>query len=139
MDRQLAKALRGVLQAHLDKLQGQGTVEVLGAKFDSTSVTFQVKVTPGGAAALADKAKAEWDRYAAVLGLKPEHFGAEFRQGARSYRIVRLDLGKSRFPIIAERLPDGKRFKFEPEAVVRALGASQHRGSEDASERERAH
>jgi hypothetical protein len=124
MDRKLAKDLRPVLQAHLDKIDlsgiGGATVAVLNAKFDAASVTFQVKITPGGEAALADKAKADFEEFAAMYGLKPEHFGATFRAGGREYKVAGLNPGRSRFPISAVR-SDGKRFKFEARVVLQDL------------------
>jgi hypothetical protein len=111
MDKQQAGALRALLASRLTDLEGVA-VEVLRGTYDSTSVTFKVRLTPGGAEALADKAKADFEAYAGAYGLKGEYFGKEFTSGnGQRYKVVELKPGSSRYPVIGER-PDGKRFKL---------------------------
>lgn len=127
MDRQLIKNLRPVLQAHLDKLDlsdlGGAVIEVRNAKFDSATVTFQVSVTPGGKAALADKDKEDFEQYCGAFGLKAEYFGKVFtNDDRRQYKVVGLKLGRGRFPVLCERLDgSGARYKFAADSVVRGL------------------
>ena len=69
----------------------------------------------------ADPRVIEWERYADLYGLPKDGVGRPFRYGNREYRITGLDGGRPRFPISADRLPDGKAFKFPVEAAKAGL------------------
>lgn len=54
---------------------------------------------------------------AALLGLGEEVVGKLFKYGTRTYRVTGLNPRAPSYPIEAERVPDGKRFRF-PAVVV---------------------
>lgn len=64
-------------------------------------------------------------RYAAHFGLKAEDFGREFESRGMRYRIVGLNPGAPRFPILAERCHDKRGFKFPMESVKSKLAVTQ--------------
>jgi len=47
--------------------------------------------------------------------------GLKFFAGSRQYEIIEYKLNRPKFPIIAKRLPDGKRFKFTIDQVNNSL------------------
>lgn len=58
-----------------------------------------------------DLAKREWDAYCIMFKLKPEDFGRKFVIARRTYEVIGINPGATRFPIRAKRLPDGKEFR----------------------------
>ncbi len=54
------------------------------------------------------------------LSYSPVEVGSNFTYGGKMYRITNYEPSRPRFPVSAERLPDGKRFKF-PLDVVKAV------------------
>jgi len=65
---------------------------------------------------------AEFKRYAAMYGFKPEHLYAEFNYAGRTYKLTGFSPKASRFPLIVERVPDGKAFKMPLEAAASLKG-----------------
>ena len=55
-------------------------------------------------------------------GLKPEHLGRVFISGDNSFKIVGLKPRNRKYPVIAEKLSNGKSFKFSAFLVKDALG-----------------
>jgi hypothetical protein len=55
-------------------------------------------------------------------GLKVDDLGRAFTFRAHQYKITGISNNKPKYPILATRLPDGKRFKFAPHDVVLGLG-----------------
>ena len=97
------------------------TVEYDGARFSSTQVTAKVKwavVTETVGTDGASKAvPANFAADAVTLGLKPEHYGATFKSGRTEYRITGIKMSRYKYPVSAERVKDGRGFKF-PVAMV---------------------
>ena len=121
-----------VLREELDALLGKFAAErgislkTGGIKFDATAVTIKVEgsiVTADGV--VQSKERSAFARYCAIFGFKPEHLGATFKSGPTMYRITGLNPGAPRFPVLAERVYDGKGFKFPEESVKRALGITE--------------
>jgi hypothetical protein len=75
-------------------------------------------------AALA-KAKAEFKIYADSFGLKPEQFGAIFKYGHTTYKLVGLKPRRPQYPILATSAADGRTYKL-PEAAIVSLQSKEH-------------
>lgn len=60
-------------------------------------------------------------RMATLYGLSPDDLGKDFRSGTTTYRIIGLSPAKRKYPIIAEHLGTGKRYKFSELTVKMAL------------------
>lgn len=61
---------------------------------------------------------ADFKRYAPMYGFKPEHLFGEFTYAGTRYKLVGFSPKASRFPLIVERVPDGKAFKMPLEAAA---------------------
>jgi len=62
--------------------------------------------------------RALFEVMADMYGLRPEHFGAEFVSNGECFRITGLNPNRPRYPISAERIFDGRNFKFTAENVA---------------------
>jgi hypothetical protein len=64
-----------------------------------------------------DLKKDKFESYCPVCGLKPEDFGRIFIVGGKQYKIVDVKPNNRKYPVIAQRLSDGKSFKFPVDVV----------------------
>lgn len=84
------------------------SVAYAGGTYDVDQFTVKLKITPAGA----DPEKADFERNAWALGLQPGDYGREFRAGGRRYKLVGVNLRRSKFPLSAVDLDTGKRYKL---------------------------
>lgn len=70
--------------------------------------------------AKAGQGEAMWKAYCKQYGFEPYHLGAIFVLQGTAYKITGIRPSAPRFPIIGERMSDGRGFKF-PAATVRTL------------------
>lgn len=68
-----------------------------------------------------DSSKNEWEKYAEMIGLKPEHLGMTFQSNGHTFKICGIMPSRPKFPVIAERQPDGMKFKFTVESLLHRL------------------
>lgn len=87
--------------------------------YDRERFTLKMEVTAAGA----DVARTEFERYAVLLGVKPEDYGREFTSNGERYKLIGLNLSRPKFPFSAERIGGkGGRYKFPKSVIKRALG-----------------
>jgi hypothetical protein len=60
-----------------------------------------------------------WMSSSALLGLNKNWLGESFEYHGSTYKVTGANLKRHKFPIAAERLLDGKRFKF-PASIIQA-------------------
>ena len=58
------------------------------------------------------------------FGLEPADYGRTFRSQGQTFRITAINPNRHKYPISAERLADGRSYKFAAENVVMYLRAS---------------
>lgn len=61
----------------------------------------------------------EFKSYATQYGFEPEDLGSEFTHRGETFRITGLKTRRPKFPISAERVRDGRGFKFPVDVVKR--------------------
>lgn len=71
----------------------------------------------------AEVEKAEFSMICRSYGLKPEHYGLVFRAGKDMFKVKGIKPANRKYPILADRVKDGKGFKFTPEQVTLSLEA----------------
>lgn len=59
-----------------------------------------------------DSEKNDWERYAEMIGMRKDDLGKTFVQNGHTFKICGIMPSRPKFPVIAERQPDGKKFKF---------------------------
>jgi hypothetical protein len=72
--------------------------------------------------------RALFEALAEHFGLKPSDYGRTFKSNDEVFRITSLNPNRPKYPISAERVADGRGFKFTVENVVLRLGTSAARG-----------
>ena len=60
------------------------------------------------------------------FGLKPSDYGRTFRTGGETFRITAINPNRPKYPISAERIADGRGYKFTTENVTLYLQSSKH-------------
>jgi hypothetical protein len=91
---------------------------------DSLPAGFQfVVATEGADGEVLDSKAKDFQRLAGSFGLKAEDLGKEFISGhGERYRITGLNPRAKRYPILGERVSDGKTYKFGAITVKHGLG-----------------
>ncbi|WP_246018296.1 hypothetical protein [Pelagibacterium montanilacus] len=65
-----------------------------------------------------------FEALAEEFGLSPDDFGREFSTGRDRFRVAGIDPRRPKYPISANRIPDGKGYKFTAENVAFLLQAA---------------
>ncbi|CAN1576206.1 hypothetical protein MCELHM10_03908 [Paracoccaceae bacterium] len=68
-----------------------------------------------------DPERLRFEALAEAFGLSPTDFGRRFSTGRESFRVVGIDPRRPKYPISAERIPDGQGFKFTADQVALLL------------------
>ncbi len=89
-------------------------------------IGFRVGIPmPDGALYSAEKAL--FEALAEHYGLQPFDYGKTFTNGGEVFRITAINPNRPKYPVSAERISDGRGFKFAVENVVMCLRNSQGR------------
>jgi len=94
-----------------------------GGSFDDLTFTAKVQFEVAAPAGGKGRAQIEFETYAPLFNLKPEHFGAEFTTASGTFKLSGLAPGRSKFPVLATRA-DGKAFKFTEAVIAKITGAA---------------
>lgn len=100
------KALKGVCDQYGVDVEGSGGT--LGSGTGVIKLSVNVRDNGAGVAGK----QAEWDRFCAWIDMKPEDFGREFTWRGQRYRIVGVLRGGHKYNLSADRVYDGRSFKF---------------------------
>ena len=82
--------------------------------------TFRVSIPMADGTAL-NPERLRFEALAEAFGLSPNDFGRQFSAGRESFRITGIDPRRPKYPVSAERIPDGQGFKFTIEQVATQL------------------
>ena len=81
---------------------------------------FRVSIPMADGTAL-DPERLRFEALAEAFGLSPADFGRLFSTGRESFRITGIDPRRPKYPVSAERIPDGQGFKFTVDQVALLL------------------
>jgi hypothetical protein len=108
---EIERALEPVAERHGIVIQrGRGS-------FSPTNYTLKVECSVRLHGETVTREAEAFKRYAEHYGFKPEDLGKIISHGGRQFRIIGLKPLSRRFPILAERLPDCKRFGLPANAL----------------------
>jgi hypothetical protein len=68
-----------------------------------------------------DPDQLRFEAFAEAFGLTPADYGRQFSTGRDTFRITGIDPRRPKYPISAERIPDGQGFKFTADQVTLLL------------------
>lgn len=118
LQREMLKACQDVAARHGLVVEAQDITGVdLRWGFDAT---FRVSIPLPDGSAL-DPERLRFEVLAAAFGLSPGDYGRQFSTGRELFRITGLDPRRPKYPVSAERIPDGQGFKFTSDQVALLL------------------
>lgn len=82
--------------------------------------TFRISIPLPDGTAL-DPERLRFEALAEAFGLSPADYGRLFSTGREQFRITGIDPRRPKYPVSAERIPDGQGFKFTAEQVALLL------------------
>ena len=121
LSQDLLTACRKVAESHGLTVEGGELSDIdLRHGFD---IQFRVGIPmPDGSLFSHDKAL--FEVLAPSFGLDPSDYGRTFTVSGEIFRITAINPNRPKYPISAERLADGRGFKFSAENVAAYLNAS---------------
>lgn len=120
--RDLLAACRQVAETHGLAVEGGELSDIdLRHGFD---IAFRVGI-PTADGSLYSPEKALFEVMAEHFGLAPSDHGRIFRTGGETFRITAINPNRPKYPISAERVADGRGYKFTAENVVMYLRATE--------------
>ncbi len=119
----LLNACRKVAETHGLTVEGGELSDIdLRHGFD---IEFSVGI-PMDDGSLYSVDRALFEVLAEPFGLKPSDYGRIFRTGGETFRITAINPNRPKYPISAERLADGREYKFTVENIEMYLKAAEH-------------
>ncbi len=119
----LLNACRKVAETHGLTVEGGELSDIdLRHGFD---IEFSVGI-PMDDGSLYSVDRALFEVLAEPFGLKPSDYGRIFRTGGETFRITAINPNRPKYPISAERLADGRGYKFTVENIEMYLKAAEH-------------
>lgn len=120
--RDLLAACRQAAETHGLAVEGGDLSEIdLRHGFD---IGFRVGIpTPDGS--LFSHEKALFEALAGSFGLEPSDYARIFRTGGETFRVTAINPNRPKYPISAERVADGRGYKFAAEDVALYLSQSE--------------
>lgn len=119
MEREKVRALRDAMEAALKSVEKEFNVKVeFGtARFSDQNARFKLEVSDIVGGKALTKQVMDWNNHCKLYGFKKSDLGRPFKFQGHIYKIAGLSPRSRRFPVIVERQPDGKQFKFNNEDV----------------------
>lgn len=132
-NRQNIKPLRADINAALAMVAAKYDIEISAGNcsFSDMSCKFQLKCDAGDKEKRQQLAFYDDVKYARLIKdcekLEPKHFGTIFKSGRKGelFKFNELSHTRSAYPIGAERLDDGKQFKFRSAVAAQIISAKQ--------------
>jgi hypothetical protein len=122
--RSALKVLKNDIDAALVALgEKHGVVlETGNGRFSPSNATVKLKISciNKGGEVLSKEAE-DFKQDCWKFGLQPEDLGKSFRSNVKEWKVVGLLPRSRKYPVLCERLPDGKRFKFPAKVVEEGL------------------
>jgi len=113
--------VRAKVQAALDAAFGPNVATVVKSLY-GYKLSITVEFTLGGVEERAGKEREDWNRYCALFGLMPEHYGQTVIFGDNPWQLVGFAPRRSKYPIVARQISTGKELLLTKETVERQLG-----------------
>jgi len=120
--RDLLLACRDVAETHGLVVEG-GDLSDIDLR-NGFGIAFRVGI-PMADGLLFSQDKALFEALAPSFGLEPSDHGRTFRTGGELFRITAINPNRPKYPISAERVADGRSYKFSVDNVVAHLRVSE--------------
>jgi len=91
------------------------------ARFGATNLTLKLEIsTISDSGTVLTRESQDWNRYCHRYKLEPDRVGWMFEYHGQTFQITGLNRKASRYPICAERVSDGKPYRFGCGVVSKA-------------------
>lgn len=118
LQREMLKACQDVAARHGLVVEARDITGVdLRWGFDAA---FRVSIPMQDGTAL-DPERLRFEALAEAFGLSPADFGRQFDTARERFKITGIDPRRPKYPVSAERIPDGQGFKFTSDQVALLL------------------
>jgi hypothetical protein len=118
LQREMLKACQEAAARHGLVVEAQDITGVdLRWGFDAA---FRVSIPLPDGTAL-DPERLRFEALAEAFGLSPADYGRQFSTGCERFKITGIDPRRPKYPVSAERIPDGQGFKFTSDQVALLL------------------
>ena len=139
MDRATARKLSKEMEAALQPVAKKYGLAIVGVGGTVGTTEFLAKfecceVSSDGVAQT--KERSDFTDQATFFGLQASDLDRTFVSQGNEFRIVGLKPGRSKYPIIGERLADGKRYKFPGEKVAALIALEDNKAAKRRSRKE---
>jgi hypothetical protein len=127
MDRQKCRDLRVAIAEALKSIEDSFKVKVCvgNASFSSASCNFKIEFAELNANGEAETKEIQsFKSLSALYGFQADDLGKEFMFNGKRFKIAGLAPRKSKYPILATNIQEGRTYKFPVEGVLSALGRS---------------
>lgn len=114
IETQIAAAAQAIAAEHGIKITAAGGA--IGAHESLVKLRLEVVQTADGRT----PAKADWDTYSSMYGLKPDDFGKQFHNGGATFTITGIK-PRTKRPILATRAGNGQEYVFAADVVRKVL------------------
>lgn len=122
MNKEKIRELRSAIAATLEAFTDTDILfEVGNAKYDDSSVTFQLKCVETGGNPEVSIGEVDFKKYCSVFGLKPEDYGKQFESQGKTFTVCGIKIKNRKYPIICES--GGTKYKLEYDRVIRGLSS----------------
>jgi len=119
--RDMVKACLAVAETHGLTVEGGELADIdLHHGFD---ISFRVGI-PMEDGTLFSHDKLMFEALAGSFGLEPSDYGRTFRTDGHAFRITAINPNRPKYPISAERIADGRGYKFSVENILAYLRAA---------------
>lgn len=124
----LQTAMREAGDAMAERLGWDG-LKLRGSSANYDPTSGEIRVALHFRVETDEQKRLAFDAGRVVYGLKAEAFGLVMRLGTSNeeYRLVGFDFGRRRFPIVTERVKDGKTMLWESKVLDRLPGEYKER------------
>ena len=118
LQREMLKACQDVAARHGLVVEARDITGVdLRWGFDAA---FRVSIPMQDGTAL-DPERLRFEALAEAFGLSPADYGRQFNTARERFKITGIDPRRPKYPVSAERIPDGQGFKFTSDQVALLL------------------
>jgi len=125
MDKNTAKIVQAEAVAALEAIAAKHgmTVRAHGGSLADVSMILKFEFKTADKAVLDSAAKAEFENYADMFGLRPDDYGREFVANGKVYVVSGFDMKRRKYPILVTEKATGKRSCFTDLIVPRIVAA----------------
>jgi hypothetical protein len=121
MDKTEATVVQREICAAVDIILAKHKLKRKTSSASYTDGTLRVTINANSTDPAHDPKIADWKRYAMSFGLPDDGLGRTFTLRGQTWKIIGLDAGRRRYPVVAEPLAGGKVMLFTAEGVISAL------------------